>query len=112
MNIAEPDKLHPEKQFVTVATRTASRVEPELAILSQLLLGVAHTEQISQITWEKFEETVALGHSNHVVLRALEEFHRIMAVLGDSERAAWADQAMRQERARIENAMSFLYGVC
>jgi hypothetical protein len=64
------------------------------------------------VTWGEFEETLALANSHHVVVRALERFHRIMTAAGDLERSAWASNALRQERARIENATSFLHAVC
>jgi hypothetical protein len=111
MKTAIPNTFRPEKQFVTVPGNAEGRTEPSLEILSRLLLASGQ-DQDFRISWEKFEETLALAHSHHVVVRALDQFYRRMTATGDFERAAWTDNALLRERERIENAMSFLYAVC
>jgi Uncharacterised nucleotidyltransferase len=97
---------------VTAQTESTRRVEPGLPMLSRLLLQANHNEQTLNLGREEFEDTVALAHSHHVIVRSMEHFHRTAAAAGDSERSTWARNAIRQERVRIENAMSFLYAVC
>ena len=119
MSMAKPNRLYPEKQFVTTPAQTALSVLLSLETLSRLLLCSDYppSSQAPQaipldVTREEFEEILALASSHHVVVRALEPFHRIMTEVCDRERADWASNALRQERARIEHAMSFLHAVC
>ncbi len=92
-----------------------------LIILSQLLLGRSDTTfsgalapdlEIAQISEEEFDDLLALANSNHVVMRGLEVFLRITEDAGDRRRAEWAETAIGTERARIENAISFLHKIC
>jgi hypothetical protein len=67
---------------------------------------------MAEINREEFEDMLALANSHHVVMRGLEVFLQIMRQAGDKERADWATVAIAGERARIENAMSFLTRIC
>jgi hypothetical protein len=90
-----------------------------LTILSRLLLGPGDTPfaspaspDVTDITPEEFQDVLALAHSNHVVMRALEVFRQIAHKAGDPIRAQWAATAIASESARIENAISFLQAIC
>jgi len=95
-----------------------------LIVLSRLLLppdlGVAPLPLkaaeldwvISEIGGEELEDVLALAKSHHVVVRGLECLLQIMRCAGDACRAEWAATALAAERARIENAMSFLQTIC
>ncbi|HXM22298.1 MAG TPA: hypothetical protein VN948_13660 [Terriglobales bacterium] len=95
-----------------------------LTILSRLLLshgrGDAPLPQttveadlgLADISREDFEDVLALANSHHVVMRGLEVFLQIMRHTGDDSRAEWVATAIAAERARIENAMSFLQSIC
>jgi hypothetical protein len=94
-----------------------------LIVLSQLLLSPGRGEALSaapaeldsvlaNISREKFDDMVALAASHHVVMRGLEVFLHIVRRAGDDGRAEWAATALAAERARIENAISFLQRIC
>src|SRR5580704_12006342 len=98
-----------------MSTQTASAFgsTKSLTILSELLLGgVEPDSDITKISEENFNDLVALANSNHVVIRGLEVFLRIVEDAGDWRRAEWAASAIEVERARIENAVSFLQKLC
>jgi hypothetical protein len=94
-----------------------------LIVLSQLLLPPGRGEApsaapakldsvIAEIRRENFDDMVALAASHHVVMRGLEVFLQIVRRAGDDGRAEWAATALAAERARIENAISFLQRIC
>jgi hypothetical protein len=93
-----------------------------LTILSRLLLppcdaplppSAADLDYgMTEINREEFEDVLALANSHHVVMRGFEAFRQIMRQAGDDSRAEWAATALAAERARIENAMSFLQRIC
>jgi hypothetical protein len=55
---------------------------------------------------------LALAHSHHVVVRALQAFREIMCSPGNIELMEWTVSAVEPERVRIENALSFLQKIC
>jgi hypothetical protein len=63
------------------------------------------------ITKSDFDALVALADTNHVIVRGMESFRQITERAGDSERTRWADEALSAERARIDNAVSFLFQI-
>jgi hypothetical protein len=92
-----------------------------LDILSRLLLSgadrafstvVGQDRDLTEISQEDFADLVALGNSNHVVMRGLNVFRQIVNNAGDKGRADWAAMALATERARIDNAMPFLHTIC
>lgn len=87
---------------------------PSLIILSQLLLSdeFSRNPQISDVTREQFEEILSLANSHHVIMRAMSRFLQFAGEAGDGERYAWAEDALREEQARIENAISYLQKIC
>lgn len=92
-----------------------------MVLLSQLLLppqGTTASQNgalvatLSGMSRERFDELVALASSNHVIIRAMEVVSTMMREAGDAQRANWAEEALAVERARIENAVSFLKRIC
>ncbi|MGA8530596.1 MAG: hypothetical protein WB622_12840 [Acidobacteriaceae bacterium] len=92
-----------------------------MVLLSQLLLPAQGTVAVenpalvatlSGMSRERFDELIALASSNHVIIRAMEVVAAMMRGAGDGERALWAEEALAAERARIDNAVSFLKRIC
>ena len=61
---------------------------------------------------EELPDLLALADSHHVVIRGLEPFEQMSSAAGNHESAGWAAQALRKERARIGDAISFLSEIC
>lgn len=70
---------------------------------------IADVRGISQ---EDFDDLVNLANLNHVVVRGLEVFLKIVLEANDDARAGWATGAIETERARIDLAIPFLHNVC
>ncbi len=91
-----------------------------MEILSCLLLSSPDADgsltsvaaELRNIDQKSFDGMVALAHSNHVIVRALEVFRQIMVGSGDYVRAGWAATAVAAERARIVKAIGFLSVIC
>lgn len=109
---------------MTVSTEQSSSRRP-LVLLSRLLLprenirassGVTAAPglvpAIGRITHDEFEHLLKVAHANHVVVRGLQVFLRLMRESRDAIRAGWAEAALAAERARIKNAMAALREVC
>ena len=80
---------------------------------AQLLPTAAELDlRIAHISRKEFDEMLALANSHHVVVRGFEAFLQIMRQAGDESRAEWATTAIATERARIDNAVSFLERIC
>ncbi len=77
---------------------TATSEEPDLAI--------------TDISRAEFDHLLALANSNHVVMRGMEVFRQIANQADDAAREEWAASAIAAERARIDNAISFLRAIC
>lgn len=60
----------------------------------------------------EFDQLVALAHSNHVIVRALDVFAQVQHFAGDPERAQWAESAIAAEQARIRKALPHLRSIC
>jgi hypothetical protein len=68
--------------------------------------------EVSMMTKREFDQLVILASSNHVIMRGLEVFLKMMQDVGDDTRAGWAQAALVLERARIDRAMAFLSQIC
>ena len=91
-----------------------------LDLLSRLVIRPAATAStafpeleraVLQISKSDFDALVALADTNHVIVRGLETFRQITEKAGDAIRTSWADEALSAERARIDNAVSFLFQI-
>ncbi len=67
---------------------------------------------ITEISREQFDHLLALANSNHLVMRGMEVFRQIANQADDAAREEWASTAIAAERARIDNAISFLRAIC
>jgi hypothetical protein len=83
-----------------------------IKILSRLVFSESRKEAFSDLTPDQFQELLSLANSHHVVMRSMDTFRGIMASAHDYERYEWATQAIECERARIDNAVSFLHEIC
>lgn len=98
-----------------MTTKTASRFgsTKSLTILSTFLLGGVELDPgITEIGEEEFSDLVALANTNHVLMRGLDVFLQLTQSARDWRRSEWAASAIDVERARIENAISFLHKIC
>jgi hypothetical protein len=68
--------------------------------------------KLESITREEFDELLKLASSNHVVVRGMEVFLRLMLKAKDDARAEWAQTAIETEKARIGTALSYLEEIC
>jgi len=96
-----------------------------LVLLSRLLLPRENTTAgsglaaapglvpaIGRITHDEFEQLLKVANANHVLVRGLEVFLRLMRDSRDAIRAGWAEAALAAEHARIKNAVACLHEVC
>ncbi len=91
-----------------------------MEMLSRLLLspsqaGASPTTlpaELRNMDQKSFDGLIALAHSNHVVVRALEVLRGMMLAAHDDLRAEWVATAVTAERARIVKAIGFLSMIC
>lgn len=63
-------------------------------------------------TRAQFDAMLEMAEHNHVVIRGLGAYAEIMSAAGDSERAAWAVDAVAAEQTRITKAVQSLQIIC
>ena len=86
----------------------------ELHVLSQLTLNPAAAKPavayVAGLNNEQRDALVSLADSNHVVMRALQ----VVAQMAGSNAglATWANGVLDKERARIQNALTYLHHIC
>jgi hypothetical protein len=94
--------------------------QKSMVLLSRLLfpprndeaqLGRLHAD-VRNISREDFDDLVKLANLNHVVVRGLQVFLKIVRATNDEVRAAWANAAIETEQARIDTAIPVLHGIC
>ncbi|MFL6307650.1 MAG: hypothetical protein ACJ72H_29305 [Candidatus Sulfotelmatobacter sp.] len=91
-----------------------------MVLLSRLLFPPANDEaqlgrlhaDVRNISREDFDDLVNLANLNHVIVRGLEVFLKIVQDVNDHDRAAWANAAIETEQARINTAIPVLHGIC
>lgn len=92
-----------------------------MTTLSRLLLqpnnghgpvAAAWETPLTEMSREEFDDLLELANLNHVTMRGLEVFHKIMLDAQDEMRADWAAGALATEHSRIQNATMFLHVVC
>jgi hypothetical protein len=90
-------------------------------LLSQLVLEEhagdrsATTEldqRFRKISRDQFDDLVELAGTNHVIVRTLELVRGRLRETGDDLRLEWAHEALREEQARITNALCYLEEIC
>ncbi len=95
-----------------------------MTLLSRLLLipqkgnsksspmAIGLRSELRNISREGFHDLLALAESNHVIVRGLDFFLKMMPDAKDDIRAEWTRSALSAERARIALALGFLSLVC
>jgi hypothetical protein len=96
-----------------------------LIVLSEILtardrggpsLSAHNREGLSRIAAglnrEELLELSRLANSHHVTMRTFPVLRQMMTPEGNSESAEWLGNEVEKERARIENALSFLEPIC
>jgi hypothetical protein len=93
--------------------------QKSMARLSRLLFPSNDEVQSAQlhaemttISREDFDDLVNLANLNHVIVRGLEVFLKMVRDAGDTMRAEWANAAIETERARISTAIPVLHNIC
>ncbi len=94
--------------------------QTSLTLLSRLLFerdnqGAARTNfkaELLSLSQQQFDDLLTLAQLNHVVIRGLGAFKKIVGALGDGERTRWAEEALAAERRRIDTAVGFLDQIC
>lgn len=67
---------------------------------------------LSSLNSRQRQDFVDLADSNHVIVRAFEVINRVAGNRGHGEIQAWAVGVLTAERARINNALTYLQQVC
>ena len=105
-------------------TVTATQSRKSMILLSRLLLHprggditsspvwAALKSEVRNLSREEFDGLIILADLNHVIVRALCVIIEMMYEAHDDMRAEWAQTALAAERARIQNALSFLHSIC
>ncbi len=89
-----------------------------LILLSQILLAGdgGHGEELSRVaaclSREELLDLSALANSHHVTMRTFPALRQMMTLEGNSQSAEWIEIEVGKERARIQNALSFLEPIC
>jgi hypothetical protein len=90
-----------------------------MVLLSRLLFpsqdgaqSAALNADVTAISREDFDDLARLADLNHVVVRGLEVFLKIVRDAKDDVRAGWATSAIEAERARIQLAVPILHNIC
>jgi hypothetical protein len=88
-----------------------------MTILSRLLLASCNGNAkpdpaITRISRAEFQNLLTLANLNHVVVRGMRVFLDTMRDAQGRVRAEWAETALADEHARIQNALSFLHVIC
>jgi hypothetical protein len=106
----QPSTPRASDQSITVLSRLL--ISPLKGDTSFSSITPGLTSGITEIGRDAFEDLLRLANSNHVVVRGLEVFLKIMRDAQDEMRSEWAESALAAERTRIKNAVSFLHEIC
>jgi hypothetical protein len=68
--------------------------------------------EVRDLNRERFEDLLSLAQSHHVIVRGMTAMRNLMREIADIEQAEWAETALVAERARINNALTFLHSIC
>ena len=95
----------------------ASSSREGMDVLSRLVLSTiadpaTEAARLQRMSPEQFDFLLKLAHSNHVVIRAMEVYQRLMGDVNDTERAHRAAKEIVAERARIAHAAKYLRRIC
>lgn len=102
------------EHLLTSATETMNR-ESQIHNLLALSLGASDCLDIILPELRDVEERAELlsvANSHHVVMRALDPLRKLAQRKSNTEVAAWCEDALSSEQARIANALKFLEEIC
>jgi hypothetical protein len=75
-----------------------------------------YSDQVAQLATalgpNDFESLKALANTNHVIMRAFPPLQQIFETQGRRDAAEWAEGAIQEETARINQALAFLARIC
>src|SRR5260370_28762924 len=75
-----------------------------------------HGEELSRVaaclSRDELFDLSALANSHHVRMRTFPALRQMMTLEGNSQSAEWIENEVGKERARIQNALSFLEPIC
>lgn len=108
--MSKPSTPRPSNRSMNVLSRLLLPPRNADAALSSFTAEL--NSEIAEIGRNEFEDLLRLANSNHVVVRGLEVFLKMMRAAHDDMRAEWAVTVLGAERARIKNAISFLHEIC
>ena len=98
-----------------MATAVANERE-HIQALSQLTLNPAASAEairhIAELNQSQRDDLVSLADSNHVIIRGLQPVVNGALSMNLPDAAAWAQEVIDKERARIMNALSRLEVIC
>src|SRR3954454_1724173 len=99
-------------------TVAQSTTQASMLLLSRLLIRrdssgrPADIRELRDMSRRQFDDLVTLANLNHVIVRGMEVCLETARAHHDAERAAWAENALAVERARIKTAIGFLHEIC
>jgi hypothetical protein len=92
------------------------REDRALQLLCELTLNTAPDPQmldeLRQLSLEDRREFLRLANSHHVIIRGFQPVKAWAAALGDTELCTWAEDAINNERSRVNNALAYLQEIC
>ena len=106
----KPAEQFPVHESMTLLSRLLLVPQDGNHESSPMVIGLR--SELRNISREGFHDLLTLAESNHVVVRGLDLFLRMMPEAKDDIRAEWARSALSTERARITLAVSFLSVIC
>ena len=100
----------PTHESMTLLSRLLLVAQDANNEFSSMAIGLR--SELRNISREEFQNLLTLAESNHVVVRGLQLFLKMMPEAKDDIRAEWARSALSAERARIALALNFLSNIC
>ncbi len=104
--MSTPSAQFPSQQSLTLLSRLLFEREGQDAARTDM-----HPELL-MLSRQQFDDLATLAQLNHVVIRGIEVFRKVVCEAGDAERAEWAEAALQAERSRIDTAVLFLDEIC
>jgi hypothetical protein len=106
----QPAAEFPSNKSLTLLSRML--LQPQQGDSAASLDRAALQRELLSICHDEFNELLALAHTHHVDVRALEIVLDLMRDETNAPQIAWAEEALANECARIANAICFLHEIC
>jgi hypothetical protein len=92
------------------------REDRALELLCELSLNPSPSPEmlgeLRALSGDERRELLRLANSHHVVIRGLLPVKKWATAVGDTGLCEWTETAIRNEQARVENALEFLQMIC